>query len=101
MPESVPAADVPAAAIEKVAALSAELRSAAVSAEPAGAPVTATVAPVILPAKGILMVTMLLVVSTPAMFNVIVVGARIAVDIFDVLSWVDKGNITRRFDVSH
>jgi len=37
---------------------------------------------VIEPANGIAIVTMLLVVNTPAMFNVIVVGASAAVDIF-------------------
>jgi hypothetical protein len=75
-------ADVPAAAIEKVAALADPLRSAAVSAEPAGAVVTATVAPVIVPENGIAMVTMLLVDSPPAMFSVMVVGASTPVDIF-------------------
>jgi hypothetical protein len=80
--ESVPAADVPAAAIEKVAALAAFLRSAAVKAEPTGAVVTATVAPVMTPSKGILMVTMLLVVKTPGTVNVMVLGASTPVDIF-------------------
>jgi hypothetical protein len=79
---SVPAADVPAAAIEKVAALAAFLRSAAVKAEPTGAVVTATVAPVILPSKGILMVTMLVVASVPGICKVMVVGASTPVDIF-------------------
>lgn len=78
---NVPAADVPAAAIEKVAALAAFLRSAAVSAEPAGAPVTATVAPVMEPAKGARIVTILAVVSTPATFIVMTVGDKSAVDI--------------------
>jgi hypothetical protein len=36
---------------------------------------------VILPANGIAIVTILLVLSPPAMFNVMVVGARTAVDI--------------------
>ena len=54
--------------------------TSAVSAEPTGAVVTATVAPVILPAKGILIVTMLVVASPPAMFNVMVDGASTAVD---------------------
>jgi hypothetical protein len=79
---NVPVADVPAAAIENVAAVADALRSDAVSAEPAGAPVTATVAPVILPANGIATLTSLLVVNTPATFNVMVVGASTAVDIF-------------------
>jgi hypothetical protein len=56
---------------------------------------------VILPAKGIAIVTMLVVASPPAMFNVMVVGASTAVDIFDVLSWVGERNITRRFDASY
>jgi hypothetical protein len=79
---SVPSSEVPAAAIENAAATSEPTLRSAVSAEPAGAVVTATVAPVIFPAKGIAIVTMLLVANTPAMFIVIVVGASSAVDIF-------------------
>jgi hypothetical protein len=61
------------------------LRSA-VSAEPVGAPVTATYAPVILPLKGIATETRLLVVSVPGMLRTTVVGARMPVDI--ISPWV-------------
>ena len=83
---SVPSSEVPAAAIEKAAATSEPTLRSAVSAEPTGAVVTATYAPVILPAKGIAIVTMLVVASVPAMFNVIVVGASTAVDIISPIS---------------
>jgi hypothetical protein len=87
---SVPSSEVPAAAIENAAATSEPTLRSAVSAEPTGAVVTATVAPVILPAKGILMVTMLVVASPPAMFNVMVDGASAAVDIFNPLCDIEK-----------
>ena len=78
---SVPASEVPAAAIEKAAATSEPTLRSAVSAEPTGAVVTATYAPVILPAKGIAIVTMLVVASVPGIVSVTTVGARTAVDI--------------------
>jgi len=47
-------------------------------------------------------VTMLvLAFRPPGIVMVIVDGAKTAVDIFDVLSWVGERNITRRFDVSY
>lgn len=79
---SVPSSEVPAAAIEKAAATSEPTLRSAVSAEPTGAVVTATYAPVILPAKGIAIVTILVVASPPGIVSVMVVGASTAVDIF-------------------
>jgi hypothetical protein len=84
----VPSSDVPAAAIENAAAtLEPTLRSA-VSAEPAGAVVTATYAPVILPLKGIAAETMLVVASVPGMVKVMVDGASTDVDMVSPL-WGD------------
>jgi len=57
------------------------------SAEPTGAVVHATQAPVIVPAKGMAIVTMLLVARPPSMVRVIVVGASTDVDIL-VFSYV-------------
>jgi hypothetical protein len=97
----VPASEVPAAAIEKAAATSEPTLRSAVSAEPTGAVVTATVAPVITPANGIAIVTMLLVASPPGIVNVMVVGASIAVDIFaPILNWVQKKVYMRQFDLN-
>jgi hypothetical protein len=79
---SVPSSEVPAAAIENAAATSEPTLRSAVSAEPTGAVVQATQAAVILPENGIAIVAMLLVASVPSMVRVIVVGARITVDIF-------------------
>lgn len=79
---SVPSSEVPAAAIENAAATSEPTLRSAVSAEPTGAVVTATQALVIVPAKGIAIVTMLVVARPPAMLRVIVLGERAAVDIF-------------------
>jgi hypothetical protein len=84
---SVPSSEVPAAAIENAAATSEPTLRSAVSAEPAGAVVQATQAPVILPAKGMAIVTMLLVESPPSMVRVIVVGASTVVDML-VFSYV-------------
>jgi hypothetical protein len=93
-----PASEVPAAAIEKAAATPEPTLRSAVSAEPAGAVVTATVAPVIVPANGIAIVTMLLVANVPAMFIVMVVGASTAVDIFaPVLDWVPLSRAQKKY----
>ncbi len=89
---SVPSSEVPAAAIENAAATSEPTLRSAVSAEPTGAVVTATQAPVILPENGIAIVTILEVDSPPGIVNVIVCGARIVVDIC-TFSYVDKWNI--------
>jgi hypothetical protein len=79
---SVPSSEVPAAAIENAAATSEPTLRSATSAEPTGAVVQATQALVILPENGIAIVAMLLVERPPSMVRVIVVGARITVDIF-------------------
>ena len=79
---SVPSSEVPAAAIENAAATSEPTLRSAVSAEPTGAVVQATQAAVILPENGIAIVATLLVERPPSMVRVIVVGARITVDIF-------------------
>ncbi len=77
---SVPSSEVPAAAIENAAATSEPTLRSATSAEPTGAVVQATQAPVIVPAKGMAIVAMLLVASPPSMVRVIVVGANTDVD---------------------
>jgi len=77
----VPSSDVPAAAIEKAAATSEPTLRSAVRAEPTGAVVTATVADVITPAKGIRTLTSLVVARVPGIPSVMVIGAEIPVDI--------------------
>jgi hypothetical protein len=82
---SVPWSEVPAAAIENAAATSEPTLRSATSAEPAGAVVQATQAPVILPLKGIAIVAMLVVARSPGMVRVMVVGASAAVDMIFLL----------------
>jgi hypothetical protein len=82
---SEPSSDVPAAAIENAAATSEPTLRSAVSAEPTGAVVTATYAPVIVPLKGIAIRTMLSVVNVPGIPRTIVDGANADVDIFSPL----------------
>jgi len=96
VPESVPVADVPLAAIENVTAVFAALRSAAVSAEPVGTVVTATLAAVIVPENGIAIPTRLEVVNTPGMTIVMVDGPRICVVIFPPI-WVYSPIIAHYF----
>lgn len=83
----VPLADVPAAATEKAAATFEPTLRSAVNALPTGAVVTATVAEVITPSKGILTLTSLEVVRSPGIVRVTADGADNDVAMFFSIYW--------------